>query len=361
MEGIFYLGMIVCIAVFGGLIGNKLKLPVGGMLGAMVVVIAFQLIVPLPISFPRELQIVLMLAFGGMIGSRITKKDMIDLKKLALPAIVMIVCMIILSITFGIVMYHFSEIDIPTALFATAPGGMVDMAIVSADFGANSGYVALLQLTRTMFVLVFMMPFYKKIGSKVSGVDSQLRDNITCSHEVGNMLPQSAKGDYKQSYRFSITIFCALLIGLPLWLLGIPAGAIIGAMLGSAGYNIFSGKAYFPSGLRLPLQILAGIFIGLRMDRESFFNLGGIIIPVLIIFFCVIIITFVTAFIIHKLTGLDLFTSLMASTPGGLAEMTILADDLGIDAPKVTVLHTARLMSVIIMFPMILAFVIHIM
>jgi len=358
----FYFVIVLCIAAAGGLLGYKLKLPAGGMLGAMIAVIIFQLIFQPPISVPIEFQVVLQLSFGAMMGSKVTKKDMLDLKKLALPAVIMISLMLVLNIFFGIVMYRFSYINIPTALFAAAPGGMVDMAIVSADFGANSGYVALLQLSRIMFILIFMMPFYKKIMRKLMvSEDALLSDSLVLTKKDEQLNDiQSKNKSFNKMRQFCLTAFFACALGFVLWWVGVPAGAIMGAMLGGAGYNVISGKAYFPASWRLPLQILAGVFIGLRMDRESLFNMHAIAVPMIILFICVLVITILTALVIHKLTGLDLFTSLMASTPGGLSEMAILADDLGIDAPKVAVLHMARLMTVIILFPTMLALVIRI-
>jgi uncharacterized membrane protein AbrB (regulator of aidB expression) len=47
---------------------------------------------------------------------------------------------------------------------------------------------------------------------------------------------------------------------------------------------------------------------------------------------------------------------MFASTPGGLQEMALLADDLGADTTKVTILQTARLMCVISFSPAMISF-----
>ena len=347
MEGIMYLSIALVLAIVGGIIGTKLKLPAGGMLGAMAAVITFNIIVQPPIILPSGMMAGLQLFSGAMIGSRITKKDMIELKGLAFPAIIMLVIMLILNIVFGLAMYRLSNLNIATALFATAPGGMTDMAIISDDMGANSAYVAILQLSRIMFILVCMMPFYRKIMTKLMTPKTK-----TVTAAAKNQEPK------RHIKWFFVTFVCCCVIGLTLRFFGIPAGAIMGAMLGAAIFNIFTSKAYFPPSFRLPLQIVAGVFIGLRMDRASVFAMNELIFPVIILFVCVIVITVVTAFAVNKITGLDLFTSIMASTPGGLTEMAIMADDLGIDAPKVAILQLARLMSVIIFFPTMLAIVI---
>ena len=347
MDGFLYLILALFLAIAGGLTANRFKLPAGGMLGAMIAVIIFNITVQPPIVLPGGFVAGLQLFSGTMIGSRISKKDMINLKSLAFPAIVMLVTLLLLNIGFGFVMYSLSSLNIPTALFATAPGGMMDMAIISDDLGANSAYVAILQLSRIMFILICMMPFYRKIMVKL----------IAPKEKTSPSTPKEGKAKPHIKY-FFITFVCASILGLSLRFLGIPAGAIMGAMLGAAIFNIASSKGHFPPNFRLPLQIVAGTFVGLRMDRASIFAMNELIIPVLILFICVIVMTIVVAFAMHKITGLDLPTSLMAATPGGLTEMALMADDLGVNAPKVAVLHMARLMCVIIFFPVMLAAVI---
>jgi len=348
--------LVIAVAVVGGFIGNKLKLPAGGMLGAMLAVVALQMVFA-QAALPNGLQVILQIASGIMIGSRVTKSDALGLRKLALPAVVMVICMLAINITIGTVMYRFSKLDTATSLFASAPGGMMDMAIVSAELGANPAYVALLQLSRLMFIFTCMIPFYRKITSKIRPV-AVIAASGSSSPEVGDKQQKPELGSFFK--RVCITILCGGTCGLALWWLSIPAGAIIGAMLGTAICNIVTDKAYFPPRCRLPLQMVAGAFIGMRMDRDSIFAMGDLIVPMLILFVGVIAITFLTALVMRKLTRLDMATCLLASTPGGLAEMAILADNLGLDTPKIAVLQVARLMSVIIFFPTMLYFVLRI-
>jgi len=157
--------LTLCVGAAGGLLGNKIKLPTGWMLGSMIAVIALNLIFQIA-WFPTEMRTVLQLASGMMIGSRISRKDILGLSKLAMPAAIIIATMLVLNITFGIIMYVASNLDMPTTLFATAPGGMMDMAIVSADLGANPAYVALLQLSRLMIIYLCMIPLYKKVTAR---------------------------------------------------------------------------------------------------------------------------------------------------------------------------------------------------
>ena len=351
--------IVLCIAVAGGLAGYKLKIPVGGLLGAMVAVIIYTFIVQPSFYLPVEFRVALQLCMGPLIGSRLSREDIRGLRILALPIVILLVCMVSLNIIFGFIMYRFSNLDIATALFSTAPGGMMDMVIISADFDANYAYVALLQLSRLLVILVVIVPFYKKIMVKL-----RPKPEVVPGQEESKPEPEAASAALppelrvsEKAGRFALTALCGGVLGIVLWLLGVPAGAIIGSMLGAGAFNIITSKGYCPPKLRLPLQIVSGAFIGLRMDRESLLGMAEIIVPLIFLFIAVIAMTFVTAFVVHKLTGLDLATCLIASTPGGIGEMSLLADDLKIDVPKVVVIHTARLMSVIILFPGILAFV----
>jgi len=355
-EVLYYFAIISALSIVGGLVGNKLKIPAGGMLGAMLAMLVFNLLYQPTFSLPAGFLVALQLAFGPMLGSRISRDDIGGLIRLAKPASVIVAIMLAFNIIFGIAMSHLTRLDVATTLFATAPGGMMDMAIVSADFGANSAYVALLQLSRIIFILVCMMPFYKKFR-KSEVIDEQLKDEMKEEEKPEAVASNSKRSTKQQIAHYLITMLYGSVLGLLFRQIGIPAGGIIGAMLGAAIYNISTKKAYFPPEMRLPLQIIAGTFIGFRMDRASLLAMGELILPVLILFVCVIVITSVTAFVVHKVTGLDMFTALLASTPGGLSEMALLADDVGADAPKVALLHMARLITVIVVFPSVLALV----
>jgi len=48
---------------------------------------------------------------------------------------------------------------------------------------------------------------------------------------------------------------------------------------------------------------------------------------------------------------MDLGTSLLSSTPGGMSEMSLLANDMGFDFMKVSITHLARIIVVITIFP----------
>jgi len=64
-----------------------------------------------------------------------------------------------------------------------------------------------------------------------------------------------------------------------------------------------------------------------------------------------------TGFVLHYVFGLDVYTAFLSTTPGGLVELSLLAEALGGDGPRVAILHTLRLITVISVTPIILGLI----
>ena len=337
----------LAVATVGGMIAYRLKLPAGGLVGAMAAVITFNLITDAAV-FPTDLRMLVQLASGTMIGSRITKQDVYDMRKIIVPTIVLIISVFGMSLFIGFCMSMLSDLDVITAFFASAPGGLSDMAIISADLGANAAYVAILQLTRILTIFSVLPPVFKWRLKKYSA------EKAAAEH-LKQAVPLPPKNE--RMSRLGFTLLCAISLGIVFYLLKITAGAMIGAMVGSAAFGIFTGKAYFPRKATLYLQIFSGAFIGMGMDRASFFAMQTLLVPMGIMAVGVLLSAFVVSTLVHKLTKLEYATCLLGSTSGGVQEMSLLADDLGADASKIALMQTSRLMLTIMIYPTLLNFI----
>ncbi len=220
------------------------------------------------------------------------------------------------------------------------------MAIISADLGADSGTVAILQLARLLIIFTLVPPIITKICS-VNGRPS--------SANINNQIQNNTDKDKKKNRNFYIRLALLILfsaIGAAICIaLNVTAGAMIGAMVASAIYCILRGKIEYPSGLKLGIQIFAGAFIGMRFSRASVIEAGGLLLPIGIMLVGIILFVLVTSYLMNKLTKIDPATSMLACTPGGIQEMSLLSEDLCADTPKVAILQTSRLILVILLFP----------
>lgn len=350
--------LTLIIGMIGGILALRLKVPAGAMVGSMLSVALYNIITG-EAYFPQDLRVITQIATGAFIGSGITKKDVLDLKMMIKPAILMVSTMIILDLFLGYLMFRITDIDLVTSLFACAPGGLVDMSLISADLGADSSKVALLQMVRLMSVLIILPPIIKYIAVRNStGInknnEKDLKENIVDDFSKINNSPNNEYTQKERYINLAITVIIASFAGLTGYKLKIPAGAMTASMIAIGALNIFNNKGYMPINIRRVTQIFAGALIGQRMGYGDLIALKSIMLPVLILIIGIIVVNFFIGLFIHRVAKLELVTSLLASAPGGMSDMALVAKDLGGDAPKVAVLQLARYICIVAFYPVII-------
>ncbi len=131
----------------------------------------------------------------------------------------------------------------------------------------------------------------------------------------------------------------------------IPAGSLIGALLATIVWQLATGRAEAPAFYKTTAQIIAGVFIGMQLASCSLRNLLTLYKPILVTLLGMFCINLISGFLIYWTSALDLKTALFATTPGGVAEMTIIGEQMGADAIQVSMLQFARLLMALCVFP----------
>jgi membrane AbrB-like protein len=149
------------------------------------------------------------------------------------------------------------------------------------------------------------------------------------------------------------TLIIAFIGGIIGMKLKLPGGAFLGAMAASAIFNIVSSKGAIPYNLRLVAQIIIGGYVGLSFTKDSILQMKEIIIPIIAMVMGLFLTSILLGLFLHKVTNIDLLTAMLGSSPGGLTEMSIIADSYGADVSKVAIMHLVRLVSVVSFLPMI--------
>jgi membrane AbrB-like protein len=139
-----------------------------------------------------------------------------------------------------------------------------------------------------------------------------------------------------------LTLVVGSLFGLAAIKIKIPAGLMVGAIVGVAALNIIFDVAYMPKQTTLVVQIIAGAFIGCSMEKSDVRRLPKIIKPASIMLGALLVLNLVAGFLIYILSPLDLVTSLMSVVPGGVNDTPIIAAVMGADGPKVAVMQLVR-------------------
>ncbi|EFW37673.1 AbrB family transcriptional regulator [Treponema phagedenis] len=139
--------------------------------------------------------------------------------------------------------------------------------------------------------------------------------------------------------------------------LKIPAGAMIGALIATAAYNILSNQAHIPPNLKIIVQIVMGASIGSSFKKEVLVHLQELLVPIFMVVGCLLVFSLILGFIFYKLGRVDIITAFLSTSPGGLTDMTILADSYNADVKVVATVHTIRLTFVVILIPLVIKFI----
>ncbi|MCJ7737920.1 MAG: AbrB family transcriptional regulator [Anaerolineae bacterium] len=136
---------------------------------------------------------------------------------------------------------------------------------------------------------------------------------------------------------------------------GIPAGMVIGALIASGIYRLSGGKIgewrhkYGTVG-----RLLLGAFIGASFTPEAVKPLMQAIGPMCLLISTMLATGLVLGWTVSRIAGVSLATGLLSSMPGGLPAMAAMAEDLDADATVVAVIHLARLLTILLIIPVLL-------
>lgn len=152
----------------------------------------------------------------------------------------------------------------------------------------------------------------------------------------------------------ALTILFAFIGGLVLHKLRIPGGMMLGSVLTVAVLNINTDFIYIPSEFRFVAQCIAGAYIGMSVKRENFHRMKDLIKPIGTLLLGLFVTNLVVGILIYLSSPLDLLTSFLSAVPGGISDTPLIAEDMGADTAKVTVLQFVRLVSGIAVVPLLI-------
>ncbi len=144
-------------------------------------------------------------------------------------------------------------------------------------------------------------------------------------------------------------------LGLGLLALGtrIPAAPLVGALLGSTLASLIPNLStiHWPTGTRTILEIAVGIVIGSGLTATTLQEMRHLWRPALLITVALLAAGIVIGWWSSRLLGIKLTEGLLGAAPGGLTGMSLTGEELGVGA-TVAVLHTVRLVAVLVVMPL---------
>jgi uncharacterized protein len=320
----------------GGALFFMADLPLPWMLGAMSACIIAALS-GLRLAMPTPLRAVMLAILGVMLGSAFSPDLLDQLSRWSLSLSVLFAGMIGATL---LVMAYFrraGHMDLPTAYFAAAPGGVNEMVMTGGALGGDERTIALIHFLRILLI-VFTIPIGFRLvtgihGAPVSQSMGSLRD---LSWLDGTVLLACAGG--------------GAAVGR---LLRFPAASLTGPMAASAILHVLGLTAsHPPAELVILAQVVTGAGLGCRMVGLKWRDLAAAARIASGSTMILITISAGLAAILAWLADLPFSMLLLAFVPGGIAEMCLIALALGQDVAFVSTHHVLRVILVIACAPL---------
>jgi membrane AbrB-like protein len=145
-----YLGL----GLLGGLLGAKLKIPAGALIGAMLTIIFFKLFMKVHWEIPRSFTFALQVFLGIMVGASFQPELVQTMKKIALPVIISCVVLVGTGVILAVVFTRLGMLDIGTAYLGTSPGAMSALIVLALESEAQPMLVVCFHFIRVVFVIL---------------------------------------------------------------------------------------------------------------------------------------------------------------------------------------------------------------
>ncbi|WP_181832575.1 AbrB family transcriptional regulator [Bosea caraganae] len=324
------------LALFLGGLGGWLfvlaRLPLPWMLGSMVFCTAAALF-RAPIAAPSVIRPPMSAVIGVMLGAGF-RPDIVTQLPNWLPTLAGLVVFMVVS-GFCCVTYfqRVAGFDRITAFFAGMPGGLMEMVLIGEEKGGDARIIALIHSARILLVVI-TLPF---IVQWIEGVSLSVNRSSGPSFAQTPLLAELS------------LLACGVLGVMAGHLLRLPAKHLMGPMLVSALVHLLGwSESAPPYEIVTIAQLVLGVTIGCRFVgtppktilRVLLLSVGSTV----ILLAC----TFGFAWAVAKVSTYGHVPLVLAYSPGGLAEMSLIALALHTEVAFVAAHHIARVLLVMV-------------
>jgi membrane AbrB-like protein len=319
----------------GGWIFYLLRIPLPWMLGSL----SFTMVAALlgaKLHGPPALRNGLIALLGIMIGSGFTASMLLQAGEW-LISLAAILAYIGLTATFVFAyLRRYGGYDRVTSYFMAMPGGLNEMTAIGHAMGGDDRAIALSHAWR-MIIVVFTIPLSFRLFA------GYMPPAVVFSGGFAQISPLD----------WTLLVACGLLGTVLGKRLRLPAPFLTGSMALSALIHVAGLTAFrVPPLLVLLAQIGIGSGLGARFAGVRPRTLGRIVFVGTGAALMMLANTALCSVVVGAVTGLPVAALLLAYAPGGLAEMSIVALSLGIDAPFVSTHQLTRILLVIFIAPL---------
>lgn len=327
-------GILIVASLLLGVLLLQFHIPASLLLGPMIVGVAMGLC-GASIRVSNKLFVASQALLGCMIAQSLSPSVLVPL--LDDWPIVLLVLLLTLAASgvSGWLLTRFSELPGPTGAWGSSPGGASAMVAMAGDFGADVRLVAFMQYLRVLFVAT-AAAIVARIG---------LGDQAAAQGAGLAWFPPL-------DWRFLATLLLA--VG-GAWLgkvARIPSGALLVPMLVGAGLNGSGVMALqLPEWLLALAYTLIGWNVGLLFTRPIFQLALRTLPQMLASIFGLMAFCGLMAWGLTWVLPIDMLTAYLATSPGGLDTIAIIAAGSSVNLSFVMAMQTLRLFTILLTGP----------
>jgi hypothetical protein len=321
------------LGAIGGIVAHWLHLPLGYLLGSLVMTGGLAVSGARPfgrqIVLPPRLRQCFVPVIGVAIGGAFTP-EVAGQATGWWPSLLALCVFVPLAHTVGYAIYRLGGLDRQTALFGAVPGGLMESVQLGEEAGADVALLTVLQFLRLIGTIVAVpLIFWAVTGHAVgsaSGVQMVGADVALGPREVAVLVLSGLAG-----------LALARVLRLPGWI-------ITGPILASSAAHALGWVEGVPPGWLVAVtQVVVGTGLGARFAdaAPAVLRRGAGLAAANGVVALAIALCFALA--LHALVGEPVAAVFLALAPGGLAEMSLIALSLEMSVIYVTAHHVARI------------------
>ena len=326
------------IGAVGGAVFLYLRMPLAWMLGAMFFT-GVGVLAGIDRRFTMRIEprfrAVMIVIIGVMLGSAF-RPEMIGRAREWLGLIVLMLAYIPIVTTVCYWMFRrMAGLDPVTAYFSAAPGGLQEMTLVGEAFGGDGRIIIMTHALR-VFLTVMTVPVYFRFIEKLN-------------------VPPMAQGPHMwqlQWHEGALLVACGAVGWYAARFLRIPAAQLVGPMVVSAIVHLLGwSHAAPPPELVATAQVVMGAALGCRFVGTPLKEVGRIAIWAVVGTLIMLAVALGMTLAFSDWAGIRTEALMLVLSPGGMAEMSLVALGLGVEVAIVASMHIFRIALVVIAIP----------
>lgn len=324
------------IGAAGGTIFYLLDTPLPWMMGAMFAT-GNAALAGLELRMDSRVRTGMIVVLGVLLGAAFSPDILDRIPRWPISLAALVGYVVISSFAAYAYFRYVAKFDPRTAFFSGIPGGLNEMIVLGQSMGADDRQIGVSHTTRIFLVVMVLPILFRTFDDQyVAGLRS-----FATEAEAG-MGPADV----------AILAACAIVGIFGARALRIPAPQLTGPMILSAAVHLTGLTDAAPPVILVAIaQVFIGGSVGARFSGLSYRQMGRIIRDGGVATLILLAITAIFAVGLSTLAGFPFGSVVLAYSPGGFTEMSLVALALNIDTAFVATHHITRITIVVFLMP----------